>query len=429
MGRRALFALSLVVMAGCARPLQTTTAPGPSPSGEGKVGYVDMYVLVKAHPMYAQLAQTERSIDALSLRSLGPDVGSTGSNLSKEDAELQKELTQASDRTNKILNEKQVEYQREENAAISAALAAGGHAASGNAIGAKVNSTAGQQAAGVNAQMGRDTQAYQQTVAAQQRQQTAAYEKAVGTRAEREYAAKANELQQKESEFALTLAQKDAAQRLELRTKLSNLAMDSASRDAVKQQLDALDRSESDQVAAMRNRDQQTLAQLRSQLKIQAQRDVNSGVAKIQSQNQSKLAAQAPTSPGGVPGGVVAPTNLPPDLKSKIDALHKEYQERFTRDVKSTIAQFNKTRDDLKRRYDELHRVDQGSSQSLRKELASLQAQHDQLYAEIVDQINREVRLVAQSKGVSTVLNDVSGNGTGVDLTEAAKKEIESLHE
>lgn len=397
--------------------------------GAGKVGFVDLDALVRVHPLYPQLAQIERSIDALNLRSLGPGVGSTGSSLASQDAELQKELTDASNRTRQILNQKQAEYQREENAAINAALAAGGHAAASGSVGSNVGATTGKQVGSVNAEMNRDVAAYRRTLSSQEQQQEKSYERAVSDRVNRQLQAKANQLQNQESNLELSLQTKDAAQRLELRTRLANLALDQASRDQVKAQLDALDKSESDQVAAMRNRDQQTLAQLRSQLRSQAQSDVNSGVAKIRAENGAKLGSQAGGSTGTVPGGVVASTNLPPDLKAKIDALHKEYQARYARDANATIAQFTKTRDDLQKRYNELHAVDSGASSSLSKELAALQAQHDQLYSEIVDQVEREVRIVAQTDGVTTVVSDVLGNGSGVDLTQAAKKEIESLHE
>ena len=406
--------------------MQQTATPS---NASGKIGYVDIDALVKVHPLYSQLAQTERSIDALNLRSLGPGVGSTGASLANEDAELQRELTDASNRTRQILAEKQTEYQREENAAISAALAAGGHAALSSSVGGNVSATTGKQVGNVNAEMNRDVAAYRRTLSGQEQQQEKDYEHAVSDRVNRQLQAKANELQNNESNLELSLQTKDAPQRLELRTRLNNLALDQTTRDQVKAQLDALDKSESDQVAAMRNRDQQTLAQLRSQLRGQAQRDVDSGIAKIRTENGSKLGSQSPGSTGAIPGGVVASTNLPPDLRAKIDALHKEYQTRYSRDAQATIAQFNKTRDDLQKRYDELHAVDVGASSALSKELASLQAQHDQLYAEIVDQIDREVRIVAQTKGVTTVVSDVLANGNGVDLTQAAKKEIESLHE
>jgi hypothetical protein len=415
------------LLAGCTKPGQQAAAPA---SGGGKVGYVDTDALVHAHPLYPQLEQIELSMDALNLRSLGPGVASTGSSLAKQDAELQQELTDASNRTNQLIKQKQADYQRQESAAISAALAAGGHAAAAGSVGANVGATAGKQAGNVSAEMNRDVNAYRRTLSQQEQQQERSYEKAVSDRVNRQLQAKTNELQNKESELELSLQTKDASERLELRTRLNNLALDQAARDQVKAQLDALEKGESDQVAAMRNRDQQTLAQLRAQLRGQAQRDVDSGIVKIRAQNGVKLSAPAGGgSTGAVPGSTAASTNLPPDLKAKIDSLHKEYQDRYMRDANATIAQFNKTRDDLQQRYNELHAVDSGASSSLRKELASLQAQHDQLYSEIVDQINREVRIVAQEQGVSTVISGVLGNGSGVDLTQAAKKEIESLHE
>lgn len=427
---KALLVLALAVAAGCAKPAPQQTGGGQT-QGPGQVGYVRMQQLVKAHPLYGQLHQIELSIDALSLRSLGPAVAQTGSDLSKQDAALQKELEEASARTKKILAEKQFEYQREENAAIDAALAAAGRSSSAQPLATGVGATARQQASGVNAQMNRNLQAYAKTLDAQQRQQIQDYQKAVSQRLDRQYQAKANELQSKESEFALSLATKDAPQRLQLRTKLSNLAMDSSERQTVKQQLDALDKAEADQVAAMRNRDQQTLAQLRTQLRAQGQRDVEAGVAKIRSQAQAKMTAagRGAAGPGAVPSAAVASANLPPDLKARLDALHKQYQDRFTRDAQATIDQFKKTRDELQQRYNELHSVDASSSSSLQKELASLQSEHDKLYQQIVDQINREVRIVAQERGVTTVLSEVAGDGQGIDLTEPAKKEIESLHE
>jgi hypothetical protein len=167
-----------------------------------------------------------------------------------------------------------------------------------------------------------------------------------------------------------------------------------------------------------------------------AKREAQTGIDSIHAQTQAKLLARAKTAQQtvttktqvGVPVQVTQ-GNIPPDIKSKIDALHKQFQDRFTRDTKGTIDQFNKTRDELKKRYDALHGVDTGAQESLRKELTALQAQHDKLYTEIVDQINREVRVVAQSQGVRTVLSDIVGSGEGVDLTPAARKEIESLHE
>ena len=47
----------------------------------------------------------------------------------------------------------------------------------------------------------------------------------------------------------------------------------------------------------------------------------------------------------------------------------------------------------------------------------------------MVAQIDREVRLIAQQRGISVVLTNVVAPAGGVDLTPDALKDIESLHE
>jgi hypothetical protein len=47
----------------------------------------------------------------------------------------------------------------------------------------------------------------------------------------------------------------------------------------------------------------------------------------------------------------------------------------------------------------------------------------------MVAQIGREVRMVAQKRGIDVVVSDVVAPAGGVDLTADAEKDIESLHE
>jgi uroporphyrinogen-III synthase len=61
--------------------------------------------------------------------------------------------------------------------------------------------------------------------------------------------------------------------------------------------------------------------------------------------------------------------------------------------------------------------------------LGALQKQRGELYDEMVAQIGREVKAVAQKRGVNVVISDVVAPAGGVDLTADAEKDIESLHE
>jgi hypothetical protein len=251
-------------------------------------------------------------------------------------------------------------------------------------------------------------------------------------------------VQSKESALSLKMASEDAPQRLALRTKLSSLALDDAAREDAQKQLAALDRKEADALAAQRNRDAQSLSALQSQLHDQVQSELNVQVASIRkhsigslTQRQQALSKQISTIGGpvvrttlinGKPQQRINP-NLPPALRARIEQLHNDYQRRFQDDAKTTIADFEKTRQDLSRRYAELHGVEGASQQGAQAQIASLRKKRDDLYDQMVAQIDREVRLIAQQRGIAVVLTNVVAPAGGVDLTPDALKDIESLHE
>ena len=133
-----------------------------------------------------------------------------------------------------------------------------------------------------------------------------------------------------------------------------------------------------------------------------------------------------PAAPNGRPQ---LSANLPPALRARIQQLHSDYQKRFQNDAKTTIADFQKTRADLSRRYAELHGVDAGARAGAQAQIVALRKKHDELYDQITAQIGREVRLIAQQRGISVVLTNIVAPAGGVDLTPDALKDIESFHE
>jgi len=435
--RRIAALAGAAVLAGCSTKSAATGGPA-SPAGSGTVGYVRMEELVERHPLYDQLARYDRSIEAFDLTATAPRAAAADPRVLRQEQELERELSSAADRTKKLLNEKQQQYQAQEAQAIAAALrgtAAGGPSAA--QIAGAVNATARQQQSGVASQAQRDLQSYHVTLQKQDQLQIAAAQKALAERADRTYRAQAEDLQAKESALQLRLANEDAAQRLALRTKLSSLALDDAAHDDAQKQLAALDRREADAFAAQRNRDTVTLAALQAKLHQQVQHELDAQVAAIQkhalgslAQRQATLArgVQAAAAPAGVPPALASPGNLSPALRTRIQALHDDYQRRFQDDAKTTVADFNKTREDLSRRYAELHGVDVSARDGAQAQIVELRKKRDDLYGQITAQIDREVRVVAQARGVSTVISSVAPAG-GVDLTADAMKDIETLHE
>jgi Skp family chaperone for outer membrane proteins len=290
----------------------------------------------------------------------------------------------------------------------------------------------------------RDLDAYRKQLEKQDAAQIDALQQTLAGRADRTYRAKVDELTTKEAALSLKLATDDAPERLSLRTKLTSLALDDAAREAAKNQLDALDRKEADAIAAQRNVDQQTLTALQTQLRDSVRSDVQRQVAGIHARSLARFQARASelrsqfAAPSGPLIGATTKDgktveqvnpNLPAPLRSKIQALHDDYTKAFQKDASATIADFNKTRDLLKKRYDALHGLNDDATRSVQSEIASLQRKREDLYDQMVAQIGREVKTIAQQRGISVVLTNVSATAGGIDLTEDAMKDIETLHE
>jgi hypothetical protein len=425
----------------CARQ-SASSVESPKPAGTVRVGYVRMSDLVKLHPLYPQLARLDEDMQALALRSSLSGPAAPSADVAKEAKRLQDELDAAAARTKTALADKQKAYAAREQAAIDAALgASAGVAGPGaGAIAGGVAAASQAQAGAARATAQKNFEAYRSALIAQDRASILSLNATLAQRAERTYRAQADQLQKKESDYALLLANEDAGDRLTLRTKLSNLALDDAAREDVKKQLDALDQKEADALGAMKNRDQATLVALQKQLHEQVQAELTKDVAAMRARTIAKigereaatrtaLVAQVGALGAPAPGGVNVPSGVTPAMRAKLEALHKQFQSDFTKDASQTIAEFQKTRADLTKRYRSLIGADANAQAGANKQLDALQRQRGDLYDQMVAQIGREVRAIAARRGVDVVVSDVVAPAGGVDLTPDAEKDIESLHE
>ncbi|MDQ2679845.1 MAG: hypothetical protein M3Y21_02315 [Candidatus Eremiobacteraeota bacterium] len=421
-------AMTVALLAACNHPVDVN-----SPQVRG-IGYVRLDEIVKVHPLYPQLDQIDSTIAAIGLKSLGPGVPQTGKQISQETTQLNAELRTAQDRTNKILAQKQLDYQQREQVAIAAAVGAAGQSGGGSA-GAAMQNVGTQQAAAVSAAANSNFAAYQQSVIAQDNAAVSAISKALFARANTRYVQKQTQLNQRESALALDLSTRDASQRLSIRTKLSNLAMDDATRKSYKNQLAALDRRESDAVAVQRNRDQAELAAFQTTLRTQTQREVAAQAASINAKTQAKIAARHSNVSSQVSSQLQGLTpvtnrsNYSPSVKAKIAQIDKQFKSQFQADAQKTIANYQQTKGDLDQRFAQLHGIDTQATGSAAKELAKLRSQRQTLYTQIVDQIQREANTIAAQRGLKVVFVNVVAAAGGVDLTPDVEKDVESLHE
>lgn len=410
--------------------------PQPDDPNVRGIGYVRIDDVIKVHPLYPQLSQLQDSIDALNLKALGAAaVPRTPAQIASETKELNRELKQAQDRANAILRQKQADYQRREQAAINAALAAAGAGTNGNAPVSAMQNVTAQQAQQVTQQANADFQAYQKSVIAQDNAAVKRISQQLGDRANKAYRQKATQLQEKESQLSLELSQQDAPKRLDLRMKLGNLALSDAQRKQYRDQLAALDSNEAAVVDAQRKRDQKELADYQKQLREQTSKQIADQVAKIRSETQSKLesrrnevSAQVSSQLKGLQPAPI-PSNLPAQTRDKLAQIDKQFKSEFQADAQKTIDQYQSTKADLDAQYAALQGADGTATGAANKEVAELQHQRDELYNKMVDQVKRDAGTVAAKRGLQVVFISVVAAPGGIDLTNDVEKDIESLHQ
>ncbi len=394
-------------------------------------GYVRIGDVIKHHPMYAQLSQLDDGIAAIDLAAAAPRVPLSAAQIARETGQLNRELRDAQLRANKILAQKQQDYSTRERQAISAALAAAGVNGNGQLDAAQMSNTSAQQAQQAAAAANQDFMAYQQSVVAQDNAASTAIARQLQTQEAEKMRAKAEQLQQNETDLSLRLTQDDATQRLAIKTRLSNLALDDATRKQLVSQLAALNSKETAAIDAQRRADAATLSAYRAQLDSQTGAAVRAQVGAIAGQTQAKITerrnevgAQLRTL-----GPPALPTTLPPGVRDKIAAIHRQFTGQFQAEAQKTIGDYTATKNDLDRQFAALHGADVGATGAAAKELAALQKRRDALYKEIVDQIMREATRIAKDRGFSIVFENIAQAEGGYDLTNDLIKDVESQHE
>ena len=413
----------LVAVGGC--------APNVHSAGIRGTGYVRIDEVVKHHPLYGQLSQLDDAIAAIDLQSVAPQVPLGAAQIAARTAELNRELQAAQLRANAILAQKQRDYAQREAQAVNAALAAAGIRGSGALAAQQMSGASQQQVAQAARAADPDLMAYQQNVIAQDTAASSSIERQFQVQAAQKYRAKAEQLQQNETDLSLRLTQQNAASRLAIKMRLSNLALDPTARKQAQAQLAAIDAREAAAVGAQRNADAATLRAYRAELDRQTGDAIRSQVGAIQAQTRVKLeerrnevGAQLRTL-----GPPALPTNIPPDVKARIAQIHHQFVGQFQADATKTVQEYNATKSDLDRQFAALHGADVGATGAAAKELDALQKRRAELYQQIVAQVERDASRIAKDRGFSIVFVNIWSAAGGYDLTNEIIKDVEGQHE
>jgi hypothetical protein len=415
--------VAMLVIAGCAPNVHSAAIRG--------TGYVRIDDVVKHDPLYPQLSQLDDAIAAINLQSVAPQVPLGATQIAAQTAVLNRELRAAQSRANAILAQKQRQYAAREQQAVGAALAAAGIRGSGALAAAQMSGTSAQQVQQATQAANQDLASYQQNVIAQDNAASSSIAKQLQVQEEQKYRAKAEQLTQNETDLSLRLTQQDATARLAVKMRLSNLALDPTQRKAAESQLDALNAKEAAALGAQRNADAVTLRAYRAQLDRQTGDAIRSQVGAIVAQTRVKLEERrdqvgAQLRSLGPPS---LPSNLSPDVRARIAAIHRQFVGEFQADAAKTIQDYNATKSDLDRQFEALHGADVGATGAAAKELDALQKRRTQLYEQIVGQVERDATRIAKERGFSIVFVDVWSAAGGYDLTNELIKDVESQHE
>jgi len=421
--RARVAAFTLAILAGCGPNVHSSSVRG--------AGYVRVDEVIKHHPLYSQLSQLDDAIAAIQLQAAAPHVPLSAAQIAQQTKELTREMQDAQARAQKIIAQKQQDYARREQQAVAAALAAAGVPGAGQYAAQQMSATSAQQAQSAAQAAGQDFVAYQQSVMASDNAAASAIARQLQTQAAEKYRAKAEQLQQSETDLSLRLTQQDAAQSLAIKTRMSNLALDEATRKQLEGQLAALDAKEQSQLSAQRKSDAATLAAYRTQLDNETNAALREQISSIQSQTAAKINERRNEVTAQLRnlGPPALPSDLSPGVKDKIAQIQKQFQGQFQADAQKTVDEFNATQADLNRQFAALHGADVGATGAAAKELDALQKRRDDLYKEIVDQIQREASRIAKDQGFSIVFSGVDAAAGGYDMTGEVTKDVESLHE
>jgi hypothetical protein len=437
--RRACFALSLAMLGGCVRT--TSIAPAVRNSAGVGVGYVRIDLLLKDHPLYSALTRLDHDVAVLELQVADPATRGPDVRIAQEAQAMRRDLQSAQERTEKELLEKQSAYIQQENTAIAGILQQGGIATqSADAIERQIAQASHEQAKNLDEQAKKNFQAFRLKMIAQADAALTSVRRSLLDRADRAYRTRANEYAQNEAAFTLEQAHKNAIERLVLRIRLTDLALDKQALMQTQARLHALGKQEADELRALHERDQAALASFEKRLLDERREQESQEAQEMQARTNAKLSDSAGrTQPWmlGQLGIATAPPlrlaapgrALSPALREKLIALHKTYQATYVEDAERTVRRFARTAKELSAHFNSLAGVDAAAQEDANKEIEGLRKQRNELYEQMVAQINREVQRLAERRGIGRIEIKVSSPGDGVDLTHDAAETIEGLHE
>ncbi len=408
MSRRAQLAISwlaLSLLVGC-HATASTTAASPTPQSQPAIGFVRVDDLLRLHPLSSDVAVLDRQISTLTAALQSQARLDDLADVRATQQQFHLQLEQAAKHAQQLLNEQGRALTEQEHAQISALLSR-----------QPQPSVAPNFAAAIEAQ----TLDYHQRLDGVKRSALHTLASNLTARDQRLLANKRTELSRQETDDALKMAQADAPERLGLQTKAALPGLSQAQQHELAQRLTALDAREASARQAEHAAHEQSLQRLEISLGQASQREYSYQAGRIQRENTAQLVSRGAITQGQLQalqlGNATPPSASRAALLAKIHAIHTQFQAQFQRDSQASVAAFRATRASFQARFDGVVRTHLAAQKALLHQLQALEARRAALHAQMMSQIERKTRRVAESAGVGLVMSDVLAHANAVDLT------------
>jgi hypothetical protein len=365
---------------------------GVSPSGAS--GYANLDRLVASHPLHSVLAGYDREIAALRGTLIVAGLTNPSTRTRRAVASMESGAGDASARALRL----------------NAADAAADLATERNAIATivRLRGTGDLESSSYGGELDRETSA-----------SLIEFEAATAQRTTRALEARRQELREKELALAYALARRDGPERLLLQLKLTHLHLDRTDRAALEARRTALDRRESDAIAALRRSDASTLAAYERGLDSQAV----TANAHMASQLRSTAAANRSIH-GSVVRAESSAAGALPNFPAQVALFRTSYRASAqATDIANGIAAASR---DISNRFEVLAQADRQSRLDTLVQIRALKAQRDMLYRSIVAQIERAANRVAAKRHLSSMRIAASQPAGTSDLTNAVRSVLAS---
>jgi hypothetical protein len=425
----------MILTAGCANH---AGALGPAPSGNA-VGYVDVDKVVQAHPLHSELQALEDQIASLNAQAVSAPEAATPSQRVAQ-ADLERELQTAQAQFEDELGRKRAFYQRQAQDLMANLQAPGTQPQPGGVLGGMQQQFQTQMKE-LQASGARTLDAFRTALFKADTEHLKSVQQLLAADVRSKIRAKESQLSAKETAYQVQLAHQDQDQRLNLKTKLENLSLSPQDRSLYAAQLQDIETREELLTNQLKTKDNAELAAYETAQQKDASDRFNTERSSTQKKTQAKLAArenelqgefraQAATLGGKFNEQLNAANKAlvnDPKVASKIQDIQDSTQAKYQADAAQSLAAYQQTRKTLVAKYSAIAHMQFQDDQAIQSEIDSIAAQRRDLYAHIMDQVQDQVRTIAQARGYGIVFDSVAGAGSAVDLTDLVSKAVAAL--